>query len=377
MDTATRPVIRRPELVAQTLTPAPHDAPRMLTVTAVYHLTDAGRKASLLIGGDGRAVQRVEVSVPSNRLHLVTVNAKGVARLKLSPRFELDPSEHVRRIDAPPAYGAPPSTDELFREAARNHELERAYHAERAAVRARRREAERAWRCQVAEAFLADPSQRALAHPSPSPTRCLLVTPRGRVRFDVRSDDAPARDVPREAYRRFRADLQAARERRQQERNTGLEIHEQKKQTIAAWIDEHGSADQKARQAVGLLPMDEAVDAMADQAFRALAERPRYVRDGVPRLQAHLRRFPQYADAVVTELDLKVSSRRATGATRAQWSVLQEMQTAVPAATIALHIRELIWRCDPKAPRVTLFTVLVTQKVGPILLRREYEAPDA
>ena len=75
-----------------------------------------GRKASLLAGGDGHAVQRVEVPVPPNRLHLVTVNAKGVARLTLSPRFEVDPSERVRRVDAPPSYDAPPSIEELFKE---------------------------------------------------------------------------------------------------------------------------------------------------------------------------------------------------------------------------------------------------------------------
>ena len=375
MDTATGSALRRPELVAQTFTPAPHDSARTLTVTATYCLSDAGRKASLLAGGDGRAVQHVQVRIPSNRLHLVTVNAKGVARLKLSPRFELDASERVRRIDAPPSFDAPPSTEDLFKDAARNHELERAYHAERTASRARRREAERAWRCQVAEAFLANPAQRALAHPSPSPTRCFLATTRGRVRFDVGSDDPPAREVPPEAHRRFRADLHATRQRRQQERADGLEIHEQKKGTIAAWIDERGSADQQARQAAGLLPMSEATDAMADEAFRALAGRPRYARDGVSRLQAHLRQFPPYADAVVTSLDLKVAGRRAASATQAQWAVLQEMQAALPEASVTLHVRELIWRRHPKAPTLSLFTVLVTQKVGPIVLRREYAAP--
>jgi hypothetical protein len=114
---------------------------------------------------------------------------------------------------------------------------------------------------------------------------------------------------------------------------------------------------------------------MADEAFRALAARPRYTRDGVSRLQAHLRQFPQYADAVVTSLDLKVAGRRAASATRAQWMALQEMQAAVPEATVTLHVRELIWRRDPKAPTLTLLTVLVTQKVGPIVLRREYAAP--
>ncbi len=215
MDSATHSAIQRPARVAPTLTATPDDSARTLSVTATYRLSEVGRKASLLAGGDGHAVQRVEVPVPPNRLHLVTVNAKGVARLTLSPRFEVDPAERVRRIDAPPSYDAPPSIEELFKDAARNHELERAYRAERTATRATRRDAEREWRCQIADAFLADPEQRAIVHPSPSPTRCLLATTRGRVRFDVTSDGVPARDVPPEAHRRFRADLQAARERRQ------------------------------------------------------------------------------------------------------------------------------------------------------------------
>ena len=48
-------------------------------------------------------------------------------------------------------------------------ELERAYQTERSAWRAKRRESERDWRREVAAAFLADPTQRAMVHPSPSP----------------------------------------------------------------------------------------------------------------------------------------------------------------------------------------------------------------
>jgi molecular chaperone DnaJ len=56
----------------------------------MYLLSETGRKASLLSGGNGRAVQQIQVQVPVNRLHLVSVSGKGVARLKLRPRFERD-----------------------------------------------------------------------------------------------------------------------------------------------------------------------------------------------------------------------------------------------------------------------------------------------
>ena len=66
-----------------------------LIVTATYHLSEAGRKASLLAGGDGRALQRLSVPVPTTRLHLVAVDVDGVARLRLQPRFELTDSQTI------------------------------------------------------------------------------------------------------------------------------------------------------------------------------------------------------------------------------------------------------------------------------------------
>jgi hypothetical protein len=42
-----------------------------LAVTATYLLSEEGRKASLLEGGNGRATQEIIVEVPANRLHLV------------------------------------------------------------------------------------------------------------------------------------------------------------------------------------------------------------------------------------------------------------------------------------------------------------------
>ena len=82
------------------------DSGRTLTATAVFHLSEEGRKASLLDGG-GRAVQEVKVAVPTNRFHLVSVDGDGVARLKLQPRHFLDDDQNVVRNDAPPTYDAP------------------------------------------------------------------------------------------------------------------------------------------------------------------------------------------------------------------------------------------------------------------------------
>ncbi len=374
MDTVAAFPSRRADSPSEITTAPTADMRGALAVTATYLLSEEGRKASLLLGGDGRAVQQLSVHVPTTRLHLVSVDAEGVARLKLRPRYQLDTEQRVVRVDAPPTYDVPPDVDELFREAARNHQLERTYQTERRAAKGSRQEAHRERRVQVAQAFLSDSAQRAIVHPPPTPTRCYLATAQGRMLFEGNTDEAPARDVPAEAHRRFRADLWARGDRNRQERAAQLLVHQEKKVVIALWIAAHGTPEQLTRHAAGMLPIDEAIEGMTDEAFAAAGNRPLYARDGASRLQAHLRRFPQYANASVTELDLIVTGAEAVKATAAQWALVQELHALVPDATVNLRVHTLAWKTDRQAPTLTVFGVVVTLKVGPFTLRREYEA---
>ena len=376
MDTVAAFPSRRTESPADVITAPPPETSRALAVTATYQLSEEGRKASLLAGGDGRAVQQLTIHVPTNRLHLVSVDAEGLARLKLRPRFQLDGEQRVVRVDAPPAYDVPPDMDELFREAARNHQLERTYQTERRAAKVNRQEADRERRAQLAQAFLSDPAQRAIVHPPPTPARCYLATAHGRVLFEANTDEASARDIPAEAHRRFRADLRARGDRNRQERAAQLAVHQEKKVAIAEWIAAHGTPEQQTRHAAGMLPLEEAIEGMTDELFAVVGDRPLYARDGAARLQAHLRQFPQYADAVVTELDLIVTGTEAVKATAAQWALVQELHSLVPDAAVNLRVHTLAWKPDRQAPTLTLFGVVVTCKIGPFTLRREYAAPD-
>src|SRR5918994_5266067 len=121
METVTRFADRQAGSASAVSTPGP-EVTRGLSVTASYLLSEDGRKASLLSGGDGRSLQQITLQVPANRLHLVSVDKQGVARLKLRPRFEMDTTGIVR-IDTAPVYDVPPTIDELYRAAAKNHEL--------------------------------------------------------------------------------------------------------------------------------------------------------------------------------------------------------------------------------------------------------------
>jgi hypothetical protein len=374
MDTVTVFAPRRQEPLPATAVTSSPDEAKTLAVTVTYLLSEEGRKASLLAGGDGRARQELTVQISTNRLHLVTVDLQGVARLKLRPRYELDGEQRVRRIDEVPTYDAPPPIDDLFRDAARNHQLERTYEADRRAARDRRRHADRERRTKVAQAFLADQTQRALLHPAPTPRRCYLSTDTGRVLFDISTDIGPARDVPPEAHKRFRADLRARRERNLQERATQLALHEEKKRVIAGWIAAHGTPEQQARQAAGVLPMDEAIEAITDKAFAALSCWPAYAHDGVERLKAHLQQFAEYADVVLTPVDLAITSVNVERMTAAQFALVQEIKTLMAEATVTLRSHKLAWRRNAQIGLPPVFGVLVIQRVGPFTLRREYEA---
>lgn len=107
-----------------------------------------------------------------------------------------------------------------------------------------------------------------------------------------------------------------------------------------------------------------------------MAHLPAYGRDGATRLQAHLRGFPPYAEAVVSAAALAVTTRFLSEATSAQWALMQHVKAAVPDAQVFLRERVLSWTADPKAPRLHIVTVLGFTKVGPLTLRREFCIPD-
>jgi hypothetical protein len=346
-----------------------------LTVAAVYLLSEAGRKASLLAGGDGKGVQRLSVQVPSARLHLVSVDLQGTARLKLQPRFERVDGAVVRR-DGPPSYDLPPSVEELFREAAKNYELEREFRAERSLSRDRRRDADAERRTQLATEFLSDPTQRAMVHPVPSAKRCFIATPSGRVMFDVAKDAGPARDVPHEAFRRFRADLRTRRERNLTLRAQHLALHEEKKKVIAEWVAQHGSADQRERHAEGLLPAEEVIAALTDEAFACVNDVPRYPLDGAVRLAQYLREVTARPTIVIAPADLQIVGTDAKAASATQWSVIQQLQARLPDAEVKLRDHRLSWRREPALPALSVCGVLATRHVGPFTLRREFAVPE-
>ena len=60
--------------------------------------------------------------------------------------------------------------------------------------------------------------------------------------------------------------------------------------------------------------------------------------------------------------------------TAAQWATVKETREALPGATVTLRMHKVAWKCDLKIALEPTFGVLVTQRVGPFTLRREYSA---
>ena len=353
------------------------DAARTLSVTADYRLSEAGRKASLLAGGDGRAEQRVKIVVPTTRLHLVHVDGNGVARLKLRPQFKLNPEQRIVKIKLAPVYDQPPTLDDLFQDAARNHELEHTYHAQRAASQTTQRQTFDEWRNQVALNFLGDPNRRAVVYPAPTARRCQIMTERGAVHFDARRDPSVLKQVPVEAFRRFDADIRIRHARGAEQRARNEAVHVDKQEMMRAWVEAHGSSDQRQRLQAGVFPFDEYLDALTDQTFRSLPRLELYRHDGVVRLQTHWRELESQSQVVVTPGELTVTTRPLPTATPDQWALMQEIHAALGDANVQLRERSLGSRRLPDAPKLKLVTALVTTKVGPLLVRREFHIPDA
>jgi hypothetical protein len=356
---------------------APRTETRTFPVIATYHLSEEGRKALLLSGGDGGAVQDIKVQVPTNRFHLVSVDSEGQPRLKLRPRYYLNANQEVARNDGPPIFDKVPTVEDLLKEAARNHQLERAYRAERAERQKQRKDAGFEAHQKLAEQFLADPSHRALEHPKPTPRKCYLVTRSGRdVLFDSKRDIGIARQVPPEAYRRFRQDYSQRREKNFEKRSHQLALHEERDRFVAEWVSRYGTPDHRERYAKGMLPLKELLDCVADAAFAAAKDKPLFVRDGGNQLQEYLRQFPQYGDVVVTKADLLIEGSNAETASESQWALVRGLRELLPDASVTLRVQRLSWKKDVHAPVLRTFLVLVTQQVGPFTVRREYLAPE-
>ncbi len=70
-----------------------------------------------------------------------------------------------------------------------------------------------------------------------------------------------------------------------------------------------------------------------------------------------------------------IAGLNAIDASRAEWTVMQQLKSRLPDADVTLREHRLSWRRDPTLPGISLYGVLVTRRVGPFILRREFAVP--
>lgn len=63
--------------------------------------------------------------------------------------------------------------------------------------------------------------------------------------------------------------------------------------------------------------------------------------------------------------------------TAAQFALVQQTKALLPNATVALRAHKLTWKRQTQIALAPMFGLLVTERVGPFTLRREYAAPAA
>jgi hypothetical protein len=124
-----------------------------------------------------------------------------------------------------------------------------------------------------------------------------------------------------------------------------------------------------------VLPIEEAIDAVTDETFRAAAAYARYQRDGISRLHTQIRQSPDCAAVVLTPDDVMVTSTDATEMTAAQWNAVEDLRRVLPMATVTLRMHRVAWKRDRRIALAPAYGLLVTQRVGPFTIRREYTMP--
>jgi hypothetical protein len=161
-----------------------------------------------------------------------------------------------------------------------------------------------------------------------------------------------------------------------QEEATQLALHEEKTRVIADWIAAHGTPEQRARQAAGALPMDEAIQAMIDDVFAPLSkyeQYEQYVHEGVDRVQPHFSSaLLAQASATIGRGEIAVTSAPVARMTASQSALVQQIKILMPEATVVVRTHTMAWRRIPHLALTPSFGVLVTQRVGPFIFGREY-----
>jgi hypothetical protein len=74
----------------------------------------------------------------------------------------------------------------------------------------------------------------------------------------------------------------------------------------------------------------------------------------------------------LTRADLVITTTNVDRMTATQWKDVSEIRALLPHASVTMRVHEVIWKRDGQIGLSPTFGVVVTQRVEPFTLRREY-----
>jgi hypothetical protein len=162
--------------------------------------------------------------------------------------------------------------------------------------------------------------------------------------------------------------IQVEQAKRESEEKVAAGIAKERRRTaqVSAWVQDHGTENQKARLAAGVLPEDEIKQEIRDSAFESLDRN----------FERYSRMTPKdvcechgYGPCKVT-----FETYEAASMTADQWEQVDTIRKLAPAAKVVLRIHEgKGTECEATKLK---YSVLVTMDVGEFTFSREYSATE-
>jgi hypothetical protein len=309
-----------------------------VTATVTYLLSEQGRRQSLRNGGDGRRVQQVQGSISDQDLDAFVVNDEGQVSFDLTHMHGLDPDFNPgvllpatkgRFQDGALLWDIVPTWGDLVESVC-------AFKAETDDMQAAD-EAHQAKLERVAQQFMDDPSARA-------------------TRLDKRAAIIGGEQ--------FYGDLAVIVEAR---RRADFDIEEARKKnraTLAEWVEQHGTENQRQRLSAGLLPWKEAFDAVEDYLFKPTSSFPLYEKFDIGDICMCLSRVEGQTCSP------KFQSVDAAELTADEWEQFAAIKTAVEGAQFQL--REHRAQCESATEAQMRRGVIVKFSLGQLTFKREF-----
>lgn len=337
--------------------------------TIHYMLSEAGRKASLLAGGDGREQQTISGALTTENIDLFKIDAQGIARAAIgtlatnyaqgysNPPTYLAATDGPKQ-DAPPTWEQAVSAVQVAASVARSKAAEKAVAEEAAVAQERINIAHNA--AIVAEwerGLLADPAARMPGNTYTGGVSHEIYT---QLRFPPYLNDILSAGFRSEMRRRKEADEAEAARGKADALKVQLAL-------VSEFVATHGTASQIQRYEATLLPSLELKELIAADLFSALAEFPRYER---------MTASDVCGEGAEREDDehVKFSNSEAAEVPADTWDIYLAIKAAA-GESVSIEVRLHHGRCEcDGVPSQERYGVKVVKALGSFTIAREFAA---